>query len=107
MADLPDETRRKLQADLVKLGDMMGDGLHYEPGGKWIARDYRRVARALGHTLPSQRNVTGINAAMADFLAKTPCPKCSGALKQTRSGSKRARCSRCSATFQCSSHHKG
>lgn len=101
MAELTDETRRKLQADLVKLGDMMGDGLHYEPGGKWIARDYRRVARALGLIKRRPPNTAGINAAMATFLAKTPCPKCAGTLQQTRSGSKRARCASCSATYRC------
>ena len=25
-----------LEDRLVRLGDMMGDGLHLEPGGKWI-----------------------------------------------------------------------
>lgn len=30
---------------LIKLGDMMGDGLHHEDGS--ITREYRKVARAL------------------------------------------------------------
>lgn len=33
---------------LVKLGDMMGDGLHHEPDGKWIEKEYRKIAKQLG-----------------------------------------------------------
>lgn len=82
-----------LHKQLVKLGDMMGDGLHLEPDGKWISKEYRRVANALGYNIPSSRksNVEGINAAMSEALKTSKC-KCGGELKQTRSGSYRAQC---------------
>jgi len=35
------DNNEHLLAQLVKLGDMMGDGLHNEPDGKWIEREYR------------------------------------------------------------------
>lgn len=28
---------------LVKLGDLMGDGCHLEPDGKWIEEEYRQI----------------------------------------------------------------
>lgn len=82
-----------LHRQLIKLGDMMGDGLHLEPGGKWISQEYRRVAKALGYNVtPNKRsNVEGINRAMKEALKTAKC-KCGGNLKQTRSGSYRARC---------------
>lgn len=39
---LSKEVEDRLYGQLVKLGDMMGDGLHHEPGGKWISRDYKK-----------------------------------------------------------------
>lgn len=35
------EDNKKLHEQLIKLGDMMGDGLHHEDGGKWIEREYK------------------------------------------------------------------
>lgn len=34
-----------LYEQLVKLGDLMGDGLHLEPDGKWIEDEYKRIIR--------------------------------------------------------------
>lgn len=96
------ETRTHLSAQLVKLGDMMGDGLHLEPGGKWIARDYQRVAKALGLAVGPRRrnNSAAINEKMVDRVKEITCQRCSGALKQIRSGSMRAQCVQCGAKFQ-------
>lgn len=38
-------SREDLHRQLIKLGDMMGDGLHYEDPS--IAKEYRQVAKAL------------------------------------------------------------
>lgn len=35
----------RLSEQLIKLGDMMSDGLHYEE--PWIAQEYRRIAKRL------------------------------------------------------------
>ncbi len=37
-----------LHQRLIQLGDMMGDGLHYERDGQWITREYKATLRALG-----------------------------------------------------------
>ncbi|WP_417883602.1 hypothetical protein [Vibrio rumoiensis] len=86
---------------LVKLGDMMGDGLHLEPGGKWISQEYKKIAQALG-LIPKRKranNSKAINERMAERVKETPCTFCKGELKQTRSGSMRARCVECGKLF--------
>lgn len=98
--DIEPETKRRLHADLVKLGDMMGDGLHLETGGRWIEKEYAKVAEALGYTMPRSSRVPEINKAMAIALEKTKCPACTGTLKQTRSGSRRVQCTQCQQRYQ-------
>lgn len=99
-APAPDYAKQALHSQLVKLGDMMGDGLHHEPDGKWITKEYRRVARALGYGPARTNNTAAINQAVTARLATLGCPKCGGQLKQTRSGAKRAACVACGAKFQ-------
>lgn len=101
-ADLSPETKAHLHSQLVRLGDMMGDGLHEEPGGKWISRDYNRILKALGllPSKPRRNNGAAINAAMAEKLQSAKCQKCGGGLKQRRSGSLRADCIECGARYQ-------
>ncbi|MGL5526441.1 MAG: hypothetical protein ACRDCY_22175 [Aeromonas veronii] len=94
------ERRADLSRQLVKLGDMMGDGQHLEPGGQWIARDYARICRALGYRAPRRNNGRAIDAAMAKALSAATCTNCGGELKQTRKGAKRAACVTCGARFQ-------
>lgn len=98
---MDEQTKKKLHADLVRLGDMMGDGMHHEPGGKWIEQSYKRVAKALGYGPKRRNNGPAIDKAMGEFLAKTPCPSCGGRLEQKRAGSRRAKCSQCQKEFQC------
>nr|WP_067285801.1 hypothetical protein [Marinobacterium profundum] len=85
---------------LVKLGDMMGDGLHLEPDGKWIAREYKATLRELGIAIPRKNNTPQINERMTVRVKQVVCTQCGGALVQTRSGSKRARCASCPAKFK-------
>ena len=40
-----------------RLGEMMGDGLHYEPDGKWIAKEYRKLAKMLIPEMKTAKNV--------------------------------------------------
>lgn len=94
------ETRARLHDQLAKLGEMMGDGLHHEPDGRWIAREYAGICKKLGYTRTRTRNVEAINASMALALAKTKCPECGGQLKQTRSGARRAQCAQCGKRYQ-------
>lgn len=96
------EAKDHLHWQLIKLGDMMGDGLHHEPDGKWIEKEYRQVLKALGMLPKKQRrnNSEAINTAMKQRIKDVSCPKCGGELKQTRSGSKRGVCVGCGAKFQ-------
>jgi hypothetical protein len=91
-----------LNNQLIKLGDMMGDGLHLEPGGKWISKEYIRVARALGIIQKRDRSKSAarINELMQTRCKDVKCGKCGGELKQTRSGAKRARCFGCGGLWQ-------
>ena len=101
-ADLSPDDRKHLSAQLVKLGDMMGDGLHYESDGKWIPAEYRRVAKALGHKMPSKpraNNSVAINERMQQRVKEQPCIECGSELKQTRSGSTKAACTQCGMRF--------
>lgn len=95
-----DQNKQHLHNQLIKLGDMMGDGLHHEPGGAWITKEYRQVCKALGYVKSKPRNVDGINKAMAAVIERDPCRKCQGKLKQSRSGSMRAECTSCKARYQ-------
>lgn len=85
---------------LVKLGDMMGDGLHYEE--PWIAREYEKIARRLYPDVyreRQQKKNKAINARMTELLSRKKCV-CGGALKQTRSGSTKCKCPDCGRMFK-------
>ena len=89
-----------LYRQLIRLGDMMGDGLHHDPGGKWISREYKKILRSLGIMPKRKNNSKAINNLIAKRIKKVVCQKCQGCLKQSRSGSKRAICVDCGAKFQ-------
>jgi hypothetical protein len=89
-----------LHRQLIKLGDMMGDGLHHEPDGRWIPKEYKKILRALGIG-PKRKNFTkSNNEAMEKRLKNFKCPSCLGELKQTRPGSLRAKCLNCGNKYQ-------
>lgn len=97
-----------LHRQLVRLGDMMGDGLHHEPDGKWISKEYRRVAKALGYDMPPikrqsdparEQRTEAINQRMLERIRDVPCQKCGGILKQVRSGSVKADCEICGLRY--------
>jgi len=100
MTELLDETNAQLHRDLIKLGDMIGDGLHREPGGQWINKEYRKVLKALGMLPPRQNNTARIDEHMIKRISDVSCGNCNGQLKQTRSGSKRAYCLGCNTKWQ-------
>ena len=37
-----------LYDQLIKLGDLMGDGEHLQIGGEWIEREYNQTLKSLG-----------------------------------------------------------
>jgi hypothetical protein len=98
VSNLSEGAKKRLHDQLIKLGDMMGDGLHHESDGKWISREYTKTLRALG-MMPKKNNDV-LNKRMSERTESVSCGKCQGQLKQTRSGSKRAICDGCGAKWQ-------
>lgn len=100
--ELDPVTSDRLHKQLIKLGDMMGDGLHLEPDGKWIQRDYNRVAKALGYikSTPRKNNSEQINLRVANFIERNKCPACKGSLKQGRKGAYTIVCEDCKETYK-------
>ena len=84
---------------------MMGDGLHHESDGKWITREYNKLARILIPELREQNKQRrklksiNINQQMDKLLADKKC-KCGGVLKQGRSGSKVCYCVDCKSRYR-------
>ena len=99
--ELSSDEKDNLHRQLVRLGDMMGDGEHHEPGGKWISKEYRKICRALG-IIPKKprRSPEMVNEEMRKRVEKVACQRCGRKLKQVRSGSLRASCQNCGAKFQ-------
>lgn len=93
------EAKKHLRSQLIKLGDMMGDGLHHEPGGRWIEREYAKVLKALGHGPRRLNRSEVIDESMAKALSSALC-SCGGKLKQTKKGALRAACVDCERKYQ-------
>ena len=88
---------------LIKLGDMMGSGLHLEPDGKWIEKEYRQTMRLLGvkhHVKKREQHATSqIDEFMKKRCIDVAC-ECGGALKQTRKGAFTAKCTNCGRKYK-------
>jgi len=56
--EIPDKIKKASDdfhwRQFCKLGEMMGDGLHHEADGKWIAIEYKKLSRIL---IPEIRDV--------------------------------------------------
>jgi len=96
----------------AKLGEMIGDGLHHEPDGKWISKEYKKLSRIL---IPEIREAESKRRSMinkvrnekiAEFLKDKNCPECNGILLQTRSGSKKVKCTQCGNRYVISTKKK-
>jgi hypothetical protein len=96
-----------LEDRLVRLGDMMGDGLHLEPCGKWIEREYKETLKALGllESVKRKNNSDKINEFMANRLKEVKCT-CGSELAQSRSGSFIGKCNKCGKKFILGSRRK-
>lgn len=93
-----------LWRQFVKLGDMMGDGLHHESDGKWIVKEYNKLAKILIPELKEQNKekrkakAKRVNEQMTRLLAEKKC-SCGGSLIQKRSGTKIAYCVECNSRY--------
>jgi len=98
------KTNEHLWKQFFRLGEMMGDGLHYEPDGKWIAKEYRQLAKILipemkeENSISRKLKVANIDVQMAKLLEGKKC-NCGGEIKQVRSGTKVAYCQNCKQRY--------
>lgn len=96
---MSDTSKENALHRLVTLGDMMGDGLHCEPGGAWITKEYKRTLKEAGIIPTRNYNPDKINEFMQKRVNEIKC-SCGGILKQTRKGSFRASCILCGKLWQ-------
>lgn len=93
-----------LWRQFIKLGDMMGNGLHHEPDGKWIIKEYNKLAKILIPEIKEQNKEKRklksehINKQMQILLLTKKC-HCGGQLEQSRSGSKVCYCKDCKSRY--------
>jgi len=98
------EDDKALWDRFVKLGDMMGDGLHHEPDGKWIAKEYRKLSKILipeirEHNKEKRKlKAEIVNDNMQKLIREKKCI-CGGSLRQSRSGSKVCYCNLCNSRY--------
>ncbi|EPV7678106.1 hypothetical protein PO591_20700 [Escherichia coli] len=79
------EEEKVLHQRLIQLGDMMGDGLHYERDGQWITREYKATLRALGLLKAPKRKhnptkTLAVDEQMAQRVKDVACTQCAGKL---------------------------
>lgn len=88
---------------LIKLGDLMGDGCHLEPDGKWIENEYRQTMRLLGIKPLVKKKRQYATAQIDEFMKKrcidVAC-ECGGELRQTRKGAFTAKCTNCGRKYK-------
>lgn len=73
----------RLYGQLIKLGDMMGDGLHNEPGGEWISKEYRQIVHVLFPEIRrdiAKKKREAIDKKITTLTLNAKCP-CGGELK--------------------------
>lgn len=104
--DTDNADKEYLHRQLVKLGDMLGDG----DCDAWVGQEYNRIARQLGY-MPQkaskrrlkipERVKAEINGHMEIRCQQEQCPECKRhSLKQSRSGSMSASCTLCGRSFK-------
>ena len=86
-----------LWSQLIRLGEMLGDG----DCDAWVGREYKRVAKALGlvKNKPRKNHSSQIDEFMEKRITQVRCNKCNGELKQSRKGSFVGICTNCGAKF--------
>lgn len=96
-----DNNKDFLYQRLIRLGDLMGDGLHLESDGKWIEQEYKDTLRLLGLSSKkfAYRDTKSINDFMEKRLQEVKC-ECGGQLFQSRKGSFVAICNRCHKKYK-------
>lgn len=106
--DTSSQERDRLHNQLIKLGDMMGGGLHHEADGRWISREYKKISKALmPEFFADQRKKkrASVDTQISKLVAEKNCP-CGGQLRQTRKGCKTLECQSCHKRYVATSKKK-
>ncbi len=101
--------KERLHNQLIRLGDMMGDGLDNESGGGWINKEYRKTLRALEPEIFQAQRANKrdkINERAQVIMAEKKSPCCTQPLKQTRSGANMFVCIKCDKRYKMSTKKK-
>ena len=94
-----------LWGQFCRLGEMMGDGLHYESDGRWISREYKKLSLILIPELKEQYKAQRIkknesrDIKMAALLQNFIC-MCGNKCTQIRSGSLTVKCLQCGRKYK-------
>lgn len=91
-----------LWRQFCRLGEMMGDGLHHEAGGRWISCEYKRLSRILMPDVFAEmrkNKADAVDVQMDKLIKTVKCKKCGGDLRQSRKGSKVAYCNDCNTRY--------
>ena len=97
---------KHLWEQFIRLGEMIGDGLHNEPDGKWISRDYRKLSKILvpeikeAETAQRKMKNQHIDEQIKKLIEKIKSKCCNADLTQSRSGSLIVYCSKCKGRFK-------
>lgn len=99
------DNKELMWRQFCRLGEMIGDGLHYEE--PWISKEYNNLRKILIPETDEEKNYKRkIRQEKNKSIDKQiqekndNCPKCKGELKQTRSGSKTVICTECNSRFK-------
>ncbi|PJZ51594.1 hypothetical protein [Leptospira adleri] len=96
---MQDISREYLSNRLIKLGDMIGDGLHHE--NKSISSEYKRVLHELHPEIKKRKMEKGREQMneMVNSVIETRSCDCGGKFIQKRKGAKVIICSSCKKRF--------
>jgi hypothetical protein len=91
-----------LHRQLIKLGDMMGDGLHHESDGYWIKKEYAKIVKILYPKSKEQKEkeLSDKNKKILAYLETAKCSQCQGKLAQKRYAAMTVYCIDCKAKHQ-------
>ena len=96
-----DNNNEFLWSQFCRLGEMIGDGLHYED--PWISKEYKRLSKILmpdAYKDERKYNNGLIDIAVKKRLETDKCGLCQAEMKQVRSGSYVVKCTECGARFK-------
>lgn len=98
------ENDQLLWRQFERLGEMIGDGLHYESDGKWITKEYKKLSHILIPELKEEEKerrkhkANHIDEQMKSLMEIRKC-NCGGTLVQKRKGTKVCYCSICDTRY--------